>query len=560
MKCKICLLFIVPFLVACSISPSVSKKTSKSEHQEDTQKSSDKDTYDDKGRLELNIKNLYFDVWQGEDAYTEIINNKFKVKIKPTNYDWSTWDEQVIMSINSNNIPDAFNFNLTSYNFSNTYLKWAKENIIKPLPDNLDKWPNLKQLINNSTNVDYLKVDGKLYGIPIANDISNPEKDFSNYTYVYRRDWAKQIDEKHANEENYVPVYKEGDVYTWEEFNRLLSAFTTDIRNLSGNNAASTLVDENLSFPSIANYYANSLGSFTKNNQGKAICNYTSDNYIAGLDVAKSLVDDKIYSQDQYNFVDGKANELYLAGQAAILYNNFSYANYLILRKRFKQVNKNIDLNDGTALLKVKGPDGNFAIKGIENWYSMTMFNSEISDNKLSKILDILDYLLSDEGTRLAIYGQENYDYQIVESGDYDYQYGDYKIKLNPDGWEKGSDGQYGLKTNGAKYLRYMATLGNDTKSFDPYTDLETYSILNNWLEDMSQAKKNNTLRVLSEPADIAYMSTPFKDDKLESLMSDGSYYVLKYCFNKISIDEYKAAFNENERWQRILQEINNKL
>ncbi|MBO4668290.1 MAG: hypothetical protein J5666_09255, partial [Bacilli bacterium] len=231
MKNKICLLFIVPFLVACSISPSVSKKTSKSEHPEDTQKSSDKDTYDDKGRLELNVKNSYFDVWQGEDTYTEIINNKFQVNIKPTNYDWSMWDEQVIMSINGNNIPDAFNFNLSPYNFSNAYIKWAQENIIKPLPDNLDKWPNLKQLINNSTNVDYLKVDGKLYGIPIANDISNPEKDFSNYTYVYRRDWAKQIDEKHANEENYVPVYKEGDVYTWEEFNRLLSAFTTDIRN-----------------------------------------------------------------------------------------------------------------------------------------------------------------------------------------------------------------------------------------------------------------------------------------------------------------------------------------
>jgi hypothetical protein len=50
------------------------------------------------------------------------------------------------------------------------------------------------------------------------NDIVNYQKDFSNFTYVYRRDWAKKIDAQQASNPEWTPIYKEGDVYTWEEF------------------------------------------------------------------------------------------------------------------------------------------------------------------------------------------------------------------------------------------------------------------------------------------------------------------------------------------------------
>ena len=39
------------------------------------------------------------------------------------------------------------------------------------------------------------------------------------------------------------------------------------------------------------------------------------------------------------------------------------------------------------------------------------LFNYDISDNKMNKILDIIDYLLGEEGTRLAIYGKEGTKY-----------------------------------------------------------------------------------------------------------------------------------------------------
>ena len=509
------------------------------------------DTYDKDGRLILNLKNVYFDQWQGEDMYTDYINERFGVNIKASNYAYEDWDTMVNTAINGNNLTDSIQFNLKAYNFGSTYESWVDFGMLKPLPDNMSKWPELKKMLDNISNIDALKINGKLYGIPIANDITNPNKDFSNFTYVYRRDWAKQIDEMNKDVAGYIPVYKEGDVYTWEEFDRLCNAFQTNLKTLSGTNQASVLVDERWAFPSVTNFYKDAPHCYAKDSSGKAIANFAGEKYLQGLDVAKDFVSGrKIYSQDQYNFADNKANQLYLGGQAAILYDNYSLANYIKLRKLFKASQKYSDLDDGTAFLKIKGPDGKFALEGTENWFSMTMFNADISDKKLEKILDILDYLLTDEGTRLAIYGKEGYDYSIVDG----------KVVLSEMGWEKDSiTGQYAPKTNGAKYLRYMATLGNDTKSFDPFTEMDAFNLLDAWSKEMKQAKENGQLRVVKEPEDISWMSTPTKNDKTEGLLNDANTAVLKYCFDKMTFDKYKAEFESNN-WKKVLDEINKKL
>ncbi len=509
------------------------------------------DKYDKDGRLILNLKNVYFDQWQGEDMYTDIINERFGVSIKASNYSYEEWDTMVNTAINGNNLTDSIQFNLKAYNFGSTYESWVDFDMLKPLPDDMSKWPELKKMLDSISNIDALKINGKLYGIPIANDINNPQKDFSNFTYVYRRDWAKQIDEINKDVPNYTPVYKDGDVYTWEEFNRLCDAFNTNLKTLSGMSQASVLVDEQWGFPSVTNFYKDAPHCYAKDESGKAIANFAGDKYLAGLEVAKDFVSGKkIYSQDQFNFADNKANQLYLGGQAAILYDNYSLANYIKLRKLFKASQKYVDLDDGTAFLKIKGPDGKFALEGTENWFSMTMFNADISDKKLEKILDILDYLLTPEGTRLAIYGKEGYDYNIING----------EVVLNEMGWEKDSmTGQYANKTNGAKYLRYMATLGNDTKSYDPFTEQDAYNILDAWQKEMKQAKAEGNLRVVKEPADISWMSTPNKNDKTEGLLNDANTAVLKYCFDKISFDNYKKEFESNN-WTKVLKEINDKL
>ncbi|MFA7020762.1 MAG: hypothetical protein WC215_04335, partial [Bacilli bacterium] len=131
-----------------------------------------KDEYDG-DKLIVSFRNLYFDAWSGGDNYTDFIEDTFKVKLQLSNYSWVDWTTQVNGAINGNNVEDVFHFNLDSYNFASTYEYWADGEIIKALPDDMTSWPNLNSLLENTSNIDALKINGKLYGIPIAKNIEN---------------------------------------------------------------------------------------------------------------------------------------------------------------------------------------------------------------------------------------------------------------------------------------------------------------------------------------------------------------------------------------------------
>ena len=519
------------------------------------------DEYDSQGRLILNLANVYFTsnddklVFDGTDRYTEFLNEKFNVKIQPSGYSYEDWDEQVSVAMKTYDIDDNIHFDLKSYNFGKTYADWASKTLIRALPTDLSRWPEFKKMIDNISNIDKLKIDGKLYGIPIANDITNINKDFSNFTYVYRRDILKAIDEEELKKDaNYTPLVKENDVYTWDEFERILRAFKAKIET-----KYSVLVDESWGFPSITNFYKNAPHCYTVDENGKAINNFTSPEYLEGLETAKGYVSSVYYSQDQFSFNPNDAKSRYLGGKAYILYDNFNVANYTTFRKDFKNTRRDVNLEDGTASMKVKGPDGKFALEGIENWYSMVMFNRNLSDEKLYKILDILDFLLSEEGTRLAVYGEKDYDYYLDEDGD---------VVLSDMGWELDSNGEYPAKINGARFMRYMATLGGDTKIMDPRTSTKTnkesYEIIKNWENEMEAARDAGQLRIVKEPNHIAWMTTARKDADTFSNLKAANRTVLQYCFPAKQggiqdIDGYKAKFN-TVSWNTILDQINAKL
>ena len=168
----------------------------------------------------------------------------------------------------------------------------------------------------------------------------------------------------------------------------------------------------------------------------------------------------------------------------------------------------------------------------------------------MNKILDIIDFLLSEEGTRLAVYGLEDYDYKLDAEGN---------ISLTSKGWKKDDNDKYVEKINGAKYLRYMATLGNDYLSDDPFTDSRTAEILNSWDAEMDAANKAGQLRVFKEREEVMWLSTPLKDQYEGPLLTKANEDVIRYCYGKIDETNYKKAVTEG-KWPDVLAEINKTL
>ena len=120
-------------------------------------------------------------------------------------------------------------------------------------------------------------------------------------------------------------------------------------------------------------------------------------------------------------------------------------------------------------------------------------------------------------------------------------------------------DGNYVEKLNGAKFLRYMATLGYDTNALDPLVDKDALKILNDWQAFMDEKLKNNELRVLEENSQVKWLYTTNKAKHSGTLLSNANTAVIQYCNNKISFDTYKKTFESND-WKNVLEEINNEL
>lgn len=500
------------------------------------------DVYTADGKLKLSLRNLYFENWAGADAYTAEISDKFKVDITASSYSYNDWTSQVTAAVNANNLTDVFQANITQFNYTGSYKYWVEGDIIKALPDDLSSWPNVKALIANTSDIDSLKINGHIYGIPIAKNIAKPAVDYSPFTYVYRRDFAKALG-----------VYKDNDVYTWDEFSALVKAFDGYL-NPKGDAGKYAMADVEWGFPSLTNFYKQVPHCFAfDGTANKYVSNFATDAFVNGMDLAKSYVSKKYYGYDQYSTAEGGARKAYCSNQCGIFYENLSSTNYQAIRNALTTANssnKTFKVDDAAAILKVKGPDGKFALEGTDNWFSMTLFNHDISDTKQKKILDILDYLLGAEGTKLAVYGLEGYDYTVDGEGN---------IALTENGWPKGDDGKYVEKNNGAKFLRYMATLGNDYAAYDPLTDKESYAALNAWDSAMSAANSAAELRVVKEKPEVMWLSTTNKDQYENKMLSDANDTVIQYCYGKIEKDAYLSKVTTGT-WVTVLDEINKTL
>lgn len=490
---------------------------------------------------EITIRNLYFNDWSGGDTYTNEIEEKFDVHITPSSYSWADWDQQVYGPAQANNLTDVFHFDLDSYNFANSYEYWAKGHVIKALPDDMSKWQNLNKAISAVSNLGALKLNGKLYCLPIIKNTTRAAQVYSPFTYVYRRDWAKELN-----------VYQENDIYTWDQFKALLDAF---LKNKCQSGDITALADVEWGYPSVLNFYKNAPHCFDiDKTSGKVVSNFSTTDFLNGLETAKSWTSGtkKYYGYDQYAAKDGDVAKQYYAGRVGVFYENLSLANYTTLRKSVDsrtEINTKEKLDDATAIMKVQGPDGKYSLEGTENWFSATFFNYDISDAKMNKVLDILDYLLSDDGTKLALYGKEGYDYNMVDG----------QVQLSENGWEKDQNGNYIDKFNGAKYLRYMATLGYDTADDDPLTDKDSLKIINDWSAFMDEQNAKGNLRVLEEDGSVKWLSTPTKSTKAGGLLENANASVTQYCYNKITKDKYLTNLNTSD-WQKVLSEINEKL
>lgn len=386
-----------------------------------------------------------------ESAIYKEIQEKLNVNIKIISSGWNDYDQKLNMMIASGELPDMFfNYSLGMFmgEYMGIYKKWIQEGILLPISDHTADYPNLAKWLEPFE--DERKASGnKHYSLYLLN---SPNKTANSRSMLIRTDWLEQLG---------LPMPK-----TVDDLYNVSKAFTTD--DPDGNGAQDTFgigAAENLQdlYPIINPFDASLLRSRVVD--GKWTSEVVVDEMKEALRYLKKLYAEGIMDPEFMLINQEQKIEKFVTGKTGIIH----AASYNTVYDGFK--NAYPDRDPATMFTYIphllEGPNGFTRIDGNPNWWGAYSIHSQSSSEKQKKALELMDYLLSEEGLKLVTHGVKDVHYK---------QDGDKIVSLLPEGKTLGevdsAAGMRGLVTSYVESLEqdelYMRDL---TAGFETYGD-----------------------------------------------------------------------------------------
>jgi len=349
------------------------------------------------------------------DAVFQAITKKLNVVIKPIGLTYDDYTQKIQMWAASGNLPDVFSTDAVGTQF---YRNWINQNIIRPLPIDLSKYPNLQRYLDTS-DIKGLMEEGRYYCIP--------RKTYPTLAYnavdrlvEYRWDLAQE-----------AGITKEPE--TWDEFEAMLEAIVKkdpEGKKIAGFTCVNIKQIGGF-FWLFSNPAAISDGSGTDykwiKEDGRFIPAIFSKNALPSLQNMRNMYDRGLIDKDLALTKGDQGYDKFVSGKiAALLYGGgYTTTNQKIIIDRWKKVNPDKNYADCVRPLKpLKSSDGNAYHATFKTYWSESYFNAKMDDSKLDRIMGLYDFLVSDEGHDYLRYGIKGVDY--TKSGD------KYTVLLNP--------------------------------------------------------------------------------------------------------------------------------
>ena len=325
--------------------------------------------------------------WDGiqgiaDDDIGKYIQDKFKMNIIPVAAD----PEQLNLMAVSDTLPDIFVSDIGTPAFNN----FVREEFVRDIPQALmDKYPAVKSLAeNHEVGALHKEMTGKIYGVPRPTNL-NIDKTAMESAIYYREDWRVELG---------IPKVPE----TIDEFYNMLKAFSTK----EGVYGTSGWVWQAHLIPWVD--YSNWILE-----DGIWIPGYTSKDMVPALEFFNKLYKEKILDPE---FTVSPIKDMFYQGKIGAMVGNAStYWLFSNLMVGFRGANPDLDAMEAVKLLPpIQGLDGNPRwVKIIAN--SIIMINSKTDDEKVDRFLELLEWMISDEGRDMRDYGFLDVDYVLKD-------------------------------------------------------------------------------------------------------------------------------------------------
>ncbi len=348
----------------------------------------------------------------GKSPLDEYFNKKFNVEYQFIPVTWGDWKEKVRAWVAADDMPDVLWWDMKIQD-TGEFKTWAESGAFKALPDDLSTYPNLKAWYDKMQSPKaMLTVNGKLVGWPATRN--NPEwvRDTYQGCATYRRDWAKA-----------VGLYKEGDIYTFDEVKALIKAVQEKDPGNNGKGQTIPLSFEAWAFPGTLMEgvaFQEPRDPYIKDANGKWIPSWSTADYKEEVKFVTDLYRTGYVWKDQMMVQGSEGSDKFRAGSVFMHWGNsnsgWSTDNYDIMLKN--GIIKDIDAIGPMLVLSAKD-NKTFWLTQTEDYWTVSNFNHKVDDAKMTRVLAMWDWLMSEEGRSFQAFGVPDKDFTANGDGTY---------------------------------------------------------------------------------------------------------------------------------------------
>lgn len=355
------------------------------------------------------------------DPTFEWLKEKFNFELDWVAVTWSDYFlEKPSLWMASGEQPDIMMLDISPSRYFN-FVKWAKAGQLKAYPAFGGTYPNLQKSWDQATGGKKFAIDGKVYAFPSL--IDTAKFGFVNgKSWTYRKDWAEAVGLRTPNDE-----------YTWDQWITLMK--TVIARDPGKNGVGRTIGWEGLDWQyprtlDAVRALSPSLQTYAEM-AGKWVWGPQLPESLAAVKLTRKLYDEGLIWHDQ-PIATGSSDQMTDDFSNGKLFStsgvNTVYGGLLTTVQRFEAANPGKKAQDAVGLAIVKAPDGFVYAEQSPDHWTETAMAPNLSQEKVDRWLDILDYLVSEEGYYVRNFGRPGIDWE-VKNGELVLKY-----EKNPDG------------------------------------------------------------------------------------------------------------------------------
>lgn len=276
-------------------------------------------------------------------------------------------------------------------------ITWTREEAILDMTDYLDtKLANYKAWLG-STKMEACYVDGRLMALPQIYDGSKQQ-----YEVTIRQDWldALGLSMPTTLQEYYDVAY--AFTYNDPDGNQL-----NDTIGITGSKGLYT-------FDSIMGCFDTCLSNQIIIRDGKVTNTLLQPGMVQGLEWCKKFVDAKIVDPD---CVTTSGADKFKAGTVGMIACSWPGIWKAYGQQQIHDINPNAVTTFFTSLKSEVGADDVMFTVDLNTTNTAYVISADVSEEKLEAIFKLIDYIVSDEGSKLVYYGIENVHWQYDENG-----------------------------------------------------------------------------------------------------------------------------------------------